>query len=33
MSKENTASVLSEVLKWLGWLVIAVQEALEIFTA
>ena len=29
----NTTKILSEVLKWLGWAIIAVQEALKIFTA
>lgn len=31
MSKK-TESVLSEIMKWCGWLIVALQEALKIIT-
>lgn len=33
MNNNKTAGILSEVLKWLGWLTVAVQQFIEVFTA
>lgn len=30
MSKEKTVSILGEVMKWLGWVIVSIQELVNI---
>lgn len=32
MSKQQTTSIMNEILKWCGWLIIALQEAIKIIS-